>query len=598
YAIRNTQYAIRNTQYAIRNTHDENKTDNQMATLQEKLIDILINNKLVTRPQIDQALKAQKEMGVGIKRILVDGGLVKEKDLLSLLARELYIPPLDLSRYKINEQVVSLIPERVARQYHLIAISRIGNILTVAMSDPLNIFALDDLKALTSYEVQPVISLDADIEQAIGKYYKSDKETILGILKDSSGLEDVVDKDKDDKWTIDISGALADSKKAPIVKIVDMMLAQAMKKRASDIHIEPEEDCLRVRYRIDGQLHDIFNLPRVNQNAILARLKIISGLNITESRLPQDGRFKIRMEGKEVDFRVSALPTIFGQKFVLRLLNKSSISVGLDSLGFNPHPLSLFRQAISRPYGMILVTGPTGSGKSTTLYSVLNQLNTPQRNITTIEDPVEYQVDGITQVQANPDIGLTFAAGLRSLLRQSPDIIMIGEIRDFDTADIAVKASLTGQMVLSTLHTNDAVGAISRLIDMGVEPFLVASSLIMACAQRLVRSICPRCKQVVTARKDVLCRLKINIPEDTVFYSGKGCDYCSHTGYFGRVGILEALVVDDALRDMVINRASLDKIKDYAVSHCGMETLREDAGIKLLQGVTTIEEVIRVTNDE
>jgi type IV pilus assembly protein PilB len=466
------------------------------------------------------------------------------------------------------------------------------------MSDPLNILALDDLKILTGYEIQPVMCLDSEIQKAITDCYKGDRESISEILKDAEEIQGLIHEDREKDLTINLEETLAESKKAPIVKLVDLIIAQALQKRASDIHIEPEESLLRVRYRIDGELHDMFNLPKNNQNAVLARLKIISGLNITESRLPQDGRFKIRMGEKEIDFRVSALPTIFGQKFVLRVLDKTNLSVGLENLGFSEKPLSLFKQAIEKPYGMILVTGPTGSGKSTTLYSVLNQLNTPERNIITIEDPVEYQLEGITQIQVNPEIGLTFASGLRSLLRQSPDVIMIGEIRDAETADIAVKASLTGQLVLSTLHTNDAVGVISRLIDMNVEPFLVASSLIMACAQRLIRSICPKCKEEVGISKDLLDKLKLKIDKKTVFYRGKGCDYCNHTGYFGRMAILEVLDINDTLRDMIIKKESLEAIKNYAISECGMITLREDACFKLSRGLTTVEEVIRVTMEE
>lgn len=568
-----------------------------MATLQERLIEIMIKNKLVSRHEIDKVLKIQKDKGLSIKQILINEGIVKEKDLLSIFAKELYIPPLDLSRYKIDKSIIDLIPRRVASQYHLIAVSKIGNTLTVGMSDPMNIFALDDVKALTGYEIQPVMCLDAEIEKAIARYYKTDKETISEILKETPESEALITA-QENNLAIDLGTALAESEKAPIVKIVDLMIVQALKKRVSDIHIEPEENKLRIRYRIDGQLYDVFTLTKNHQNAVLARLKIVSGLDITESRLPQDGRFKIRMEAREVDFRVSALPTIFGQKFVLRILDRSSINIGLESLGFSSRSLETFREAITKPYGMILVTGPTGSGKSTTLYSVLSQLNTPQRNIITIEDPVEYQVDGITQIQVRADIGLTFASGLRSLLRQSPDVIMVGEIRDSETADIAVKASLTGQLILSTLHTNDATGAISRLIDMGIEPFLVASSIVMACAQRLMRAICPQCKGPADIPKELLEKLGIKVKPGKVFYRGKGCDHCNNTGYFGRMGILEVLFIDDTIRDMIINKAMVDDIKNYAIAKCGMVTLRDDAYSKLTEGLTTIEEVIRVTTED
>jgi type IV pilus assembly protein PilB len=374
------------------------------------------------------------------------------------------------------------------------------------------------------------------------------------------------------------------------------MLSQALKKRASDIHIEPEMDGVRVRYRIDGALHDMLKIPKKNQNAVIARLKIVSNLDITESRIPQDGRFKVRFEKREVDFRVSSLPTTFGQKFVLRALDKSNLSIGLDKLGFSAQPYRIFQEAITKPFGMILVTGPTGSGKSTTLYSVLTQLNVPEKNIITIEDPVEYQVEGITQIQVKPDIGLDFASGLRSLLRQSPDIIMIGEIRDPETADIAIKAALTGQLMLSTLHTNDAITSITRLIDMGVEPFLVASSLVMLCAQRLCRKICPRCKKQTDIPKDFL--EKIGFKGESKFYTADGCKYCSNTGFHGRVAILEAVLIDDVIREMIIKRKSIDDVKKYAIEKCSMMTLRDDAFLKVKEEQTTLEEALRITTEE
>ncbi|MBM3251749.1 MAG: type II/IV secretion system protein, partial [Candidatus Omnitrophica bacterium] len=373
---------------------------------------------------------------------------------------------------------------------------------------------------------------------------------------------------------------------------------EAVKQRASDIHLEPTENGLRIRYRVDGALHDAYNFPKKNQNAILTRLKIMSRLDITEWRLPQDGRFKARYANKEIDFRVSVLPTTFGQKIVLRLLDKANLSIGLDGLGFFPETTAQFKEAIAQPYGMILVTGPTGSGKSTTLYSIINQLNTPERNIITVEDPVEYELDGITQLQVIPEIGLTFSNGLRSILRQNPDVILVGEIRDSETADIAVKASLTGQLVFSTLHTNDAAGAITRLIDMGVEPFLVSSSLIMACAQRLCRRICPACKEPYEVPKNLLDKIGLKPEKGAVFYHGKGCKSCLNTGYKGRMGLLEVLMIDDQIREMVVKRATSDEIKNYALKNRGMVTLWDDAIKKFSLGLTTLEEVLRVTSEE
>ncbi|MEW6170929.1 MAG: GspE/PulE family protein, partial [Candidatus Omnitrophota bacterium] len=494
-----------------------------MVTLKDRLIKILIDTKIITQEGLNKALETQRKSGLSLRQVLIDQGFVKEEDLISILAKHLFIPVLHLEKYKIDPSVIQIIPERVARQYIVIAISQITNFLTVAMADPLNIFALDDLKVLTGYEINSVISSEAEIKKAIEVCYHP--EAIKLALAEERGLpaSSQVEVMKDE-GTLELGQALQESEKPPIVKIVDLMLVEALKKRASDIHVEPEERDLRIRYRIDGCLHDVYQLPKKNQNAVLARLKIISGLDITEARIPQDGRFKVRLEKSEVDFRVSALPTVFGQKFVLRSLDKSNLSIGLDKLGFSPGPLKIFKEVITKPYGMILVTGPTGSGKSTTLYSILSQLNTPERNIITIEDPVEYQVEGITQIQVHPEIGLDFVSGLRSLLRQSPDTIMIGEIRDSETADIAVKAALTGQLVLSTLHTNDAAGAITRLIDMGVEPFLVASSIIIVCAQRLCRKICEHCKEEYVIKKEVLDESGLSYKGP--FYRGKGCNYC------------------------------------------------------------------------
>jgi len=466
------------------------------------------------------------------------------------------------------------------------------------------VLAIDDVKMLTNFQIDPVIATENDIMEAISAYYGSHGQDISKILAEMPSAEEVeIETAEEDESKIDVSEVAEESQKAPIVKVVGLILNEALKRRASDIHIEPAEKNLKVRYRIDGSLHDAMTLPKKNQNAVIARLKIMSKLDITETRAPQDGRFKINFEGKEIDFRVSVLPITFGGKVVLRILDKTSLSVGLDKLGFLPGPLKTFKTALARPYGMILVTGPTGSGKSTTLYSIVNQMNTPEINIVTLEDPVEYEVSGITQVQARPEIGLTFASGLKSVLRQSPDIVMVGEIRDFETADIAIKASLTGQLILSTLHTNDAAGAITRIIDMGVEPFLVASSLVLSSAQRLMRKICDNCKRQVEIPNAVLARL--GLPTEGakakpagVFYQGKGCQRCNDTGYYGRIGILEALLIDDKIRDMIIKKAPSDDIKDYAVKTLKMKTLRDNAIENFVNGVTSLEEVLRVTSED
>src|SRR3989338_5146553 len=539
-------------------------------SLKDRLIQALVDGKLIAQKDIEKARAIQIKDGGSLGRILIKEGLVSEKDLMSVMSNELSIPAINLSKYRAEQDCVRLIPEAMAREYKFIAICKFSNSLVVAMADPLNIFAIDDLKVLTKYNVEPVLSTETDIIDAIDRLYNLEDRPLSDVIKnrEDSNLE-VINIMKEE---FDISEAVLEGETPPIVKIVNLIIQEALRKRASDIHIESEESYLRVRYRIDGNLQEALKIPKKNQNAVLARLKIMSGMNITESRMPQDGRFKIRMQEKEVDFRVSMLPTAFGGKVVLRALDKSNLSMGLDALGFSSDTLARFKEAIAKPFGMILVTGPTGSGKSTTLYSVINQMNTSEKNIITIEDPVEYQVEGITQIQANADIGLTFANGLRSLLRQSPDIIMIGEIRDSETADIAIKASLTGQLVLSTLHTNDAPTTISRLIDMGIEPFLIASSLVLVAAQRLCRVICKGCQ-------------------------GKGCKKCNSTGYLGRIAILEALAVDDKIREMIIESASVDYIRSYAVSK-GMKTLRDDGMEKYKNGVTTLEEVTRVTTEE
>lgn len=571
-----------------------------MQTLRDNIIEILLKSKRVSYEQLKKALDLQKEKGLPLRSVLIEQGLISEEILLSLLSEQLYIPTLHLTKYKFDPAVVRFVPERIARQYTLIPLSRMGNTLTVAMSDSLNIFALDDLQALTGCTIDTVLSPEDEILQAIDSQYHPQAKEMQEILEGGAFTQPDLGKKgiellRQDE--LELTYAAKESETAPIVKLVNLMLSQALQKRSSDIHIEPEFACLRVRYRIDGALHDIFKIPKINQNAVLARIKIISNLDITENRIPQDGRFKVKFEDKEVDFRVSSLPTVFGQKFVLRALDKSNLSIGLDKLGFSEGPLKIFKQAIAEPFGMILVTGPTGSGKSTTLYSILHQLNTPERNIITIEDPVEYQIEGITQIQVRPEIGLDFASGLRSLLRQSPDVIMIGEIRDSETSDIAIKAALTGQLVFSTLHTNDAISSITRLIDMGIEPFLVSSSLIMVCAQRLCRRICTKCARPQRYPGDFL--EKIGFKEKVAtFYKAEGCKYCNNTGFYGRIAILEAVKIDDTIREMILKKKSIDEIKNYAIQNCGLRLLREDAFLKVKDGLTSLEEALRITTEE
>jgi len=562
-------------------------------SVQERIVNAVLKSGLVDKDRLESLMKKSPPVeGVVSIKYLIDSDIISDREFLIILSHELDMPLIDLSRLKIDEGIIKLIPERIAKMHNVIAISRLGDNLTLAVCDPTNIFAMDDVKAVTKCDLSLVLSTRRDIQTVLHKYVT--EEDVSKIISGEETSDVSVMERGMDAEILDVMGK---SKTAPIVKMVSVMISEAIKKRASDIHIEPQETSLRVRYRIDGELHDVFDLPKKNQNAILARIKIMSNLDITETRNPQDGRFKVKLEGKEIDFRVSVLPTIYGNKVVLRALDKGNLSIGLESLGFQAEPLEDFKKALAMPYGIILVTGPTGSGKSTTLYSILNSLNVPERNIVTVEDPVEYQVEGITQVAAHQEIGLDFASGLRAILRQSPDVMMIGEIRDFETADIAIKASLTGHMVLSTLHTNDSVGAITRLINMGVEPFLIASSLILACAQRLLRKICPYCKIEANIPQKVLEELAEKFPrirETQKFFMGKGCSKCNNTGFLGRMGTLETLLVDDKIREMINKGASEEDIK-YYLKERGFKSLRENSMISFCKGFTTLEEVIRNT---
>jgi len=514
----------------------------------------------------------------------------KEKEAFYNLCRECFFPPLDLTKYDIPKEVLNIIPETTARAYKIIPIAKIGWVLTVAMADPYNIFVLDNLKVITNYEISPVITPLSQIMEAIERFYG-----LLQSVKEKDKEEAVreIVSFREEKFDLEEIAKL--SKEAKIVNIVNDILSEAVKSRCSDIHIECFEKEMRIRYRVDGVLHEKRKIEKSYQEAIIARIKLMSKLDITQRKIPQDGRFGFHAQGRDIDVRVSVLPVDFGEKIVLRLLDKSSIRLDLESLGFSPYALEAFKKAIAKPFGMILLTGPTGSGKTTTLYSILNRLNTIERNIITIEDPVEYNLLGITQVPVRHEIGLDFAAILKATLRQSPDVIMVGEIRDFETADIAMKAALTGHIVLSTLHTNDAPSAITRLLNMEIEPFLIASSLNMIAAQRLVRKICSSCKisyeEDLSSLEDIPERFRKSL----TLYKGKGCKDCNNIGYKGRLAVVEALLFDDKIRDMVLERTSLEEIRAYARDYCGMKTLREDGVEKCLRGETTIEEVIRVT---
>jgi type IV pilus assembly protein PilB len=565
-------------------------------SIKDRVLEALKKNGFADDKKIDNLVRAAelKKETVSI-RAIAESGMVSEENLLKVLSSELGVPPIDLSRVALDNKLLRSIPEKLIRGHHVLPLSRIGNNLTLIVYDPTDVLAIDDIKTVTGCNIGLLLSTKKGIDAAIHAFFDTDEAEISHIVQEAEEGDDIELLTSGE--SLDVSEMEKESETAPIVKMVALIINEAINKRASDIHVEPQEKSLRIRYRIDGELHEAFNLPKKNENAVLARLKIMSNLDITENRVPQDGRFRVKFGAKEIDFRVSALPLIYGNKIVMRALDKGNLSVGLETLGFLPEPLADFKTALARPYGIILVTGPTGSGKSTTLYSILNEMNLPSRSIITVEDPVEYQVPGITQIAARPEIGLDFANGLRAILRQSPDVIMVGEIRDFETADIAIKASLTGQMVLSTLHTNDSVGAITRLVNMGVEPFLVASSLVMACAQRLLKRICPDCVEEAEIPEELLKKIRKEYPEAREvehFYKGRGCPSCNGTGYRGRLGTLETLLMNDTIKDMVYRRRPEKEIREYLAGK-KVRTLRDNAMRKFIKGWTTLEEVYRVT---
>jgi len=562
-------------------------------SLKDRLLQILIDGDLVTEEQLEHAVAIQKERGGRLSEILAQEGYITESELMVTLSEHLGIPPINLAKIKIPEHVVSLISKQLARFYQAVPVSRVGNTLTVAMADPLNVFALDDLKLMTGMDVQPVISNPRDVTEKLQDIY-APKPGLDALLSDQAADEQIEVTQEEE---IDVDSLLEATGDTSIIKVVNVLLVQAIQEGASDIHIEPFDKETRVRYRIDGVLYERTAPPKHMHAALVSRIKIMATLDIAERRHPQDGRFRIKLLGREVDFRVSVLPVAFGEKVVLRILDKSALALDISHLGFNDEALSRFREAIARPYGMVLVTGPTGSGKTTTLYSALSEINQPDVCLVTVEDPIEYQLHGINQVQVNSEIGFTFAAGLRSILRQDPDVVMVGEIRDHETADIAVKAALTGHLVFSTLHTNDAAGAVTRLADMGVEPFLISSSVLLVQAQRLVRRVCKNCRHEIEIEPDVLRRAQVRWPQGEAppkFFAGKGCSKCSGSGYAGRCSVMEVLRVNETIRSLVIKRETAAQIKQAAIAD-GMCTMRMDAIDKAKQGITSFEEVLRVT---
>jgi len=568
----------------------------------KRLGDLLVEVGIITEEQLQTALQEQKERGGKLGQILMAMGFITEDVLLAFLGKQCNVSYVSLNEYgEIPDNVIKMVPETIVRNQKLLPIALNGNELTVAMSDPANVFAIDDLKMMTGKNIRVVIASEAEIKNAIDKYYgaKGSMQDILKEIDAPEGADEEVEVVKEEDAGKDIIALEAEGEDAPVIKIANLILSGAVSAGASDIHIEPFEKSLRVRYRIDGVLHEVTAPPKKLQNALVSRLKIMAKLDIAEHRLPQDGRIKIKVQNKEIDLRVSVLPTAFGEKIVMRLLDPESLKLDLTKLGFEDETLKVYQKNIEVPYGIILVTGPTGSGKSTTLYSTLANLNKPEVNIVTIEDPVEYVLEGINQVQANSEIGLTFAEGLRSFLRQDPDIIMVGEIRDTETAEIAINAALTGHLVFSTLHTNDAPGAMTRLNNMGIEPFLTTSTVVMVIAQRLVRIICPKCKEEFEVEYDKIKHLGVT-PEmvdgktKVKLARGTGCDYCSNTGYKGRKACYEIMEVSDKIKDLVLERAPTHLIKQVAKEE-GMITLREAALRKLLRQETTLEEVLRVT---
>ncbi|OIO32456.1 MAG: type II secretion system protein GspE [Candidatus Omnitrophica bacterium CG1_02_40_15] len=551
---------------------------------------ILLEKAIITKEQLNKALEESRKKGMPLGKVIVRSGMVAEEVYAQAISEALDIPYVNLASYIIDQEVIKLIPETMAQKYKAIPIFKIRNSLTVAMVNPKDIVAIDDLSRKAKCDIESMLSTESAILNAIEQYYGT-----------SSSFDDVI-KDIDKENRFQAEGTEFDSTKlteiaeeAPVIKLVNMIIMQAVKDKASDIHIEPEETRLAVRFRIDGILHEMFSPPKHLEPALMSRIKVLSKMDIAEKRKPQDGRFNMKALDRDIDLRVSAFPTIYGENIVIRILDRGAILLGLDKVGFSREIQKEFKRLIKYPHGIILVTGPTGSGKTTTLYSALSTIDSEEQNVITIEDPVEYHIGRIRQSQINPKAGLTFAAGLRSILRQDPDIIMVGEIRDKETAEISVQAALTGHLVFSTLHTNDASGALSRLIDMGIEPFLISSSIIGILAQRLVRKICDKCKEEYTPTDDILKALGLS--DKNGIFKGKGCDACKNTGYKGRIGIFELLIVNDQIKKLVVDKVSSDIIKKKTIE-MGMKTMRDDGIDKVLKGITTPEEVIKATQEE
>jgi type IV pilus assembly protein PilB len=571
----------------------------------ERIADALVEDGLLSARQMDELVEQQKKDGTRLLKLILDKAYVSEQDMAVSMGRVLNTAPVNLHRLTIPTEVAELVPREISHNHKVIPVARLENKLFLAMADPLNVLALDDVRRITRLEVAPLIAAEKSIIDKLNGIDASKGGSMEDIIKDAhakqkeeaeSGSGDNIEVSRETIEEVNLDQLAASSEEAPVIKLANLILLQAVKDRASDIHIEPFQSTVRLRYRIDGVLMDATPPPKQMQLGLVSRFKIMSCLDIAERRLPQDGRMRIRVGGKDYDLRVSIMPTVHGEKIVLRLLDKSNLSASIDKLGLDPDTFQQFKQAVDAPHGLILVTGPTGSGKTTTLYSALNELNNPVYNIVTVEDPVEFQVPGINQVAVKKEIGLSFANALRSILRQDPDIIMIGEIRDTETAEIAVESALTGHQVLSTMHCNDAPGAIARLDDMGIAPFLISSSVILACAQRLMRRICSHCKEPVAYPQKMFQDLYIDpsIFDSVPLYRGRGCDRCKGSGYSGRMAIIEAMTISDELRKLIIARANSRELGKVAIGQ-GMRTLRMVALDRAREGVSTLEQVLVLT---
>lgn len=562
-----------------------------------KLGQLLVSNNLVTESQLSEILSHQLKNGKKLGKIISEKRLVKDEDLLQILSDHLDLPTVDLTTFEIDMDVVQLVPENVLRSKQLLPLFKIGDELTVAMVDPRNLAVIDELQSLTGLTISPMLCSEQDLQDTLSRIFRNSSQAYQDEVRDA-----VLDYQADvemiavEEVTESREQLEEAAKDTPIIRLSNVIVAAAVREGASDIHIEPEERNLLVRFRVDGLMKESFVLDKHLQSALISRFKIMSGLDIAEKRLPQDGRFQTRIGSRTIDFRISSFPTINGENIVLRILDKGSVTVSLQELGFDRNTFVFFEQLIRRPNGIILVTGPTGSGKTTTLYSALSSINSIDKNIITVEDPIEYRLDMIRQCQINAKIGLSFATGLRSILRQDPDVIMVGEIRDQETAHIAVESALTGHLVFSTLHTNDAPSAINRLTDMGIEPFLTASALSGVLAQRLVRKLCPKCRQPYAPNEAMLKSLNLQNGRSYTFHKPTGCPACHDKGYRGRLAIYELLIVNEEIKELTMTRASSSRLKDAAIEN-GMRTLRQDGVAKVLQGLTSIEEVVRVTQD-